>query len=482
MTDVKMVSPLTGFGQVAVAEETPQVQIEAIYGLTDEHETFSATGGSATASSGLFVCQTGTSVGGYGVIRSLRDARYRPGQSTVARFTASFTTGIALSVQGAGLFTAENDLIFGYNGADFGIRRRTGGFLEIQRLTISAAATGAETLVVTLDGTATNVSLTSGTTAHNAWQVANTSFTGWNAYANGSTVTFVATAYGDKTGAFTATSAGTAAGSFAEVRAGASPSDNWTAQTSWNENTCSTWLDPTKLNVYEIVFQYLGAGQLEFRVEDPASGRMVTVHRIKYTNSATTPSIANPTFKIGWFAASLGSSGTNLAVKGASAMVGTQGKIVHFRKPRALQSEKTSIGATLTNVLTIRNRATFNNVINYREIWPLHLSIGFDGTGSAPCALQVLIGATLPGSGGASDEPNFTYRDQTNSCVEYDTSAETVTGGTLVAGASTEKNGSIDIHLDDLDIYLSRGETITIAVNTSTGSVTANATLMWYED
>lgn len=481
MSDVTIDSPLTAFGQLAVAEETPIIQIDAIYGLIDDVETFSATGGSGQAlSTGLFSCTTGSSVGGYGVVRSRRDGRYRPGQGNVARFTSTFTAGVANSLQVAGPFTSENALQFGYNGTSFGILKRTGGQLEIQTLTLSAAAAGAENLTVTLDGTVTVVALTAGTTTHNAWQIANASFTGWNASSVGSTVIFVALAHGQKSGAFTASSTGSAAGTFAETRAGATPSDTWIPQASWNRWTGES-LDWTKLNVFQIRWQWLGGGDMFFYVEDKSTGKFRLVHVIEQAGTLTTPSVRNPTFKIGWVAASLGST-TPLTVTGASAYIGVEGKLMQRRNPRGLSSTKSGVGATPAAILSLRNRETFGGTINFREIYPLRLAVGSDGAGSAPVTVYVHTSATLPGSGGAADEPAWTATDASTSCSDYDTAAETVSGGTLVAVAALARSGQQVIDLSDIGMYLGSKDTLTVSASTTSGTVTVTASLTWYED
>ena len=97
---------LTVFGERLTAELTPTIQIANAYEIDpatrDDLEVFTATGGSADSLSNMFRCQSGTSVGGYGVIRSAGALRYRPGEGALGRVTAAFTNGIANSLQFAG--------------------------------------------------------------------------------------------------------------------------------------------------------------------------------------------------------------------------------------------------------------------------------------------------------------------------------------------------------------------------------------------
>jgi len=479
-------SERSAFGEVQSVEPRPLVQIDAIYGLlSTDVETFSATGGSATASGSLFTVQSGTSVGGYGVIRSKRAVRYRPGQGAVARFTAAFSTPVALSTQRAGLFTSTNSLEFGYNGTDFGVLRRKDGQLEVQTLTLSAGASGAETATITLAGAAqAGCSITSGSTQVNASEVADCSFTGWNAYANGSTVVFVATTVDDKTGTFSFSSTGTAAGTFAETMAGASVTDDWTAQSDWNVDPMDgtgpsrMTLDHTKLNVYQIMFQYLGAGAITFAIENTETGVFQEVHRVKYANTSATPTLTNPTMPIGWTAASLGSSGTNMTVTGASAAGFVQGVWAPKRHPNGQVSTE-AVGSTLEPVLSIRNRAVMGGTVNQREIYPRFVRVGVDSTGNKPAEVQLVLNGTLTGG---TTRPIWTYQDQTDSCAEYDVTGDGISGGEVVGAGAVAAGGTLVFDLETLGLRVERTETLTVAAKFSTGSGDITASMSWLEE
>ena len=118
----------SAFGEPISVPITPVFQLDALYGLDpNKFETYSATGGSVDNDGPLMQCNTGTSLGGYGVIRSRRTVRYRPGQGAMARFTAAFTQGVSGYTQRAGFFTQEQALQVGFDGTQFGILRQNGG-------------------------------------------------------------------------------------------------------------------------------------------------------------------------------------------------------------------------------------------------------------------------------------------------------------------------------------------------------------------
>jgi hypothetical protein len=487
-------SQTTAFGGIEVSTIRPEVQIDAVYGTRDKTDTevFTATGGSVTApNTGTgyeYKCSTGTNVGGYGLIRSRRAVSYRPGEGILMRWTARFDTPVALSAQRAGGISSGVELSFGYNGTDFGVLYRTGGSLEIQTLTITTPASGAETATITLAGTAYNVSITSGTAAHNAFEIATDSQfarnagNAWVAQQNGDTVVFLAQSVGDKTGTMSFSSTGAAAGSMVETAAGASVQDTFVNQEDWNIDKMDgtgpsrMTLDHQKGNVYQIRYQYLGYGAITYYIEDDNQGTFVPVHKIQYANNFTSPSLTNPALKIGWFAASLGST-TDLSIHGASGMIAVEGQQQPRRLPDSQVADKSGIGTSFTNVLTIRNRLTFQGRVNLSEALPTNINIAVDGTKISE--YQVILNATLAG------EPNWTFEDEDHSIVEYDTAGTTATLGSdsqLVIAGVLGKTASTGENFIDYDLHLIPGDTLTIAVKTTSGTTDAAAAITWLED
>ena len=489
MTGKADVNSRTAFGELKTIAPTPVVQIDALSGIRTkiDHETFTATGGSVSAENtgtGFeFRCQTGTSAGGYGLIRSKRFLRYRAGQGSLIRFTARFpTAGVPLSAIRAGAVATGTELSFGYDGENFGVLHRRGGTLEAQIFTVDTAATGSETVTITLNDVEFTVAVTSGTKAHNAFEIASDTFTGWNTSQNGDTVIFVATSVGAKTGSYTVSSTGDLDGTFVEKVVGAAVTDTWVYQDAWNidkldgTGPSQMVLDQTKGNVYQISFQYLGYGQIMYSVEDPGTGRFTPVHRVQYANAAVTPSLTQPIMKVGWFAASLGST-TPLEIYGASAAAFTEGPRVSFRNPDSHGNTKSNVTTTLTNIISYRVRELIDSNLNLTDVIPLLVSIAVDGT--KPALAEIFINAELGG------EPNWTYLDEGTDTIEYDTSATTVTNGSgsiEVTDVGLAKSGNALINLKDLDIRLSRGDVITIAVKATSGTTDVTAALTWVED
>jgi len=260
--------------------------------------------------------------------------------------------------------------------------------------------------------------------------------------------------------------------------------DTWVAQADWNgdvmdgtggaSNPTGQNLDPTKGNVYQINFQWLGFGLIEFAIEDANTGRFVTVHQVRYANANTVPSLLNPSFPILWSVENTTNT-TNITLKGASCVGEVEGKIEYLGPTNAIGNTKTGVGTSFTNILTIRNKATYQTLTNRTPINILKYSIAVDG--NKPAEFQLLKNTTLGGT------PAYTDISTNTSVIEYDTAGTTVTGGqaidfgTLAAAGSISEGGQVTT-----DIIILPGETLTIAVRATNATTDATVAIRWVED
>lgn len=472
------------FGEQVAVEPTPQIQVSSKYDIDPadrvDLEVFEATGGTADNLNNLFRCQTGTSIGGYGVIRTLDTAVYREGQGHECRITAAFTTGVALSLQFAGMFSLTETCAFGYDGADFGIIHEYDGRAEIQCYQITTAASGTESATVTVDGDAFTANLTNTTVQGNAFEVSRDALADgtisakWRIEQVDDTVYFIAKSVGNKTGTFSFSSS-TAVAAITEIAAGAAKTSGNVAQSSWDVPTPFTGFDETKLNLYRIEYGYLGAVSIVFSIYNPNTQLWVKVHSIKWANTKTTPIFGNPDMKMGWTAASLGASGTNLTVTGASGYIGVDGKEVIRSTSYGNDNSVGSIGTTLTNIITLKNRIEFGKKFNLGKIFPKIISVENDHNKGV--IVEVFKNATLAG------EPVFQYEDEYNSIGLIEKAGTTVTGGLLVSTFIVPATLSDDFDLSNLNIELFPEETLTVAAKTISGTgATVTGTVNWIEE
>ena len=419
------------FGEALVSQLSPAFQLDGLYGLDEfEFRLNSANGGlNYVSNDGLMTVESGTTSGAFSTLRSLRSVRYRPGQGSICRITAMFPTGFTEGYQQVAGFINQSDILgVGYNFGDpseplskrdeFAIVRRQNSKGEVAQFTIDVAASGAETVTITLNNVAFPVSVTAGTTEENTAQLGNDSYTGWIVDYYGSELFFTYDGPPtDLTGTFSISSTGTLSGTYTNLQNGMLPNDNWTYQSDFNidkldgSGPSSMSIDPSKLNVFVIDFRWLGAGRIRYSIEDPATGCIFPFHMDYYANQNIIPSISNPSLRIGYGVANAApaiGTGENVIVQGASMMGAIEGKVVRNTTTR-------SINVTIPNnlsandehhIITLKNNRIViegkPNVLNQRELILSSISASVNSTGgSDPIKVIIYKNATF-------DTP-FTY-------------------------------------------------------------------------
>lgn len=473
---LQMRSEVTGaYGEMGTLSLRPYIQATPVYNTLPANWTsITATGGNAQVTGQEFVCTTGTSVGGYGVIRSVRSVNYHAGFGSYGRFTGRFTTGVENSQQGIGFFNVGDTLSFGYYGTTFGIIYQHGGYAEVRTITVTGASGGSTNLTLTLNSVAYTIPLTAGTTAHNAYEIATwleANQSVWSANQNGSTVVLMALSDGAKSGTYSYSHA-TSTGTIAQNTAGVTKTTSVIAQSSWNMNTAS-WLDPTKGNLYAIEYNCGRYGHARFFVADPSTGVMLPVHFLSFANTSTDAALANYSLRIGIFAASLGST-TNLTTAAGCMSGFSEGEPRKIRNPRGY-SRVTSIGTGLTNVFTLRCREVFNGLPNQVEMEPVILTAFTESTKGA--TIGIYGNATVGG------EPNFSYISQNSLVSEVDTAGTTVSGGTPLLEFVIAGGSSPQIDLTPLLIRVPPNISLTFAAKVNSGAAADTGIgVSWYED
>jgi hypothetical protein len=395
----------------------------------------------------------------------------------IGRFAGFFSTPQSNSIMVAGFGTGESGFYFGYENTTFGILHSTGGVREIQTLTISAAATTGGTIVMRLAGIDYTVTIpTSTTTNRTAYDISAQTFPGWSTEQIGSTVIFLSSSVGDKTGDFTLTR-GTAlnvVGTFAETVAGVAATDTWVPQTDWNGDTLDGTgpsgytLDKQKGNVFQIGVQYLGFGTVSFQIEvttdDGNNADFVTVHTLGFPNTLTTPHTKNPSFPFTVAAYSSGST-TDVSVSVGSFSGFIEG-IKKLTGPRMsydnIRNNYVKADA-LYPLFTVRNDYVYNGRANQSVV--NLVSIGAAHGDATPVILYVIRNATLVG-------PVSFAKWSTNSSTYVDVAATTCTipANQNVVFSLPMGNGGDQILAFNDEVTIQPGETITLAAKSVTGT------------
>ena len=477
--EVAIHGPLLPFGSIHAEGLTPVFQYDAVYGVNSEQiNATTILSGTATASDSVFVVSTGATQLGRGTLTTKKRLRYRSGQGFVGRFTAAFSAGTSGGFQVAGFGHSEDGLFFGRLGTSYGIYYSQRGVQEARTLTVSTGATAAGNVTITLNGTAFTVAVTNASNVYRtAWEIGQATYAGWTAQVVGATVIFQRAVAGVASGtySFSAGTTGSAA-SIAQTKAGAAINTQFIAQSSWNGDkldgtgSSGVTIDPTKMNVYQINMQYLGAGALTFYVETCPTGNnpvWTLVHTLALPNTLSTSSFGNPSFPFTISATQTDNSGTDLTVKCASVGGFIEGMKALTGNRYSYYNQSTAVGSTNYQCLfTIANTRYFKGRGNHSVINILSITGACKHT--SPVIIYLIKGGTLAGN------PNFS-QSATDSCALVDTAATTVSGGQILWSGHMGDTGEVDHHFGNgeynaEEVTLQPGEYITLAARSTTGT------------
>ena len=457
MSDVpEQIIPITEYSEVFTAEATPIIQVTSQYGILNDVSALAALGGTAVEVLSLYECTSGTDPDGFGAISTEDVLSHRAAQGQIDTFSAIFSSGVVGNEQFAGFANASAALGFGRNPLDgeFGILLRSGGAIEIQELTITVPAAGAEAATVTIDGVGFPVALTAGTVQHNANEIADQlsatpALFLWDFVANNDQVIADAVLAIEVTGAFSFSSPGAAVAAWVQIAAGVLPNDDWVKQSDWSEDPY-TQLVESNFNVYRIVG---GGGVARFDIKSEDSGEFIRVHVQNTLNKNAIPPFLNPTFGHTWYALNRGAT-TSASVKASFAGLYREGKNVIGGGAFPIQNTVIGVGLTDVPIISIRCRNTIDDVQNIARAALTGIEVITD-SGKA-VIISLYFGGTLT-------DPVWQYFNKNGSIIELDTSA------TAISGFPVQRTGLERVSFDDIDLGLEPGDVITIAARITSG-------------
>lgn len=236
-------------------------------------------------------------------------------------------------------------------------------------------------------------------------------------------------------------------------------------------------MDHTKLNVFFIQFQYLGAGAIYLWMEH-SDGSMHLVHTIKYANLNTEPSVHNPNFHFAMWVNNKATT-SDMVLSSSSYAYFIEGKTRHteLQTPTFATGEQTKGGVTTElNIVTIRNKTSYVSKTNFIDVFMLGVQASIEaGAANNLGSVRLVKNATLGGT------PSFTDINTSDSIVDFDVAGTTVSDGlSLGSFPMAGKNDKVGGILADLQIILAPGDTLTVA-GKSANSATINAGFVWHE-
>lgn len=481
----------TAFDELLVAELIPLVNVEFSYNLHTGLITTRLNNGSASVDQNRYKISTGAGANQSAQLFTKVPVKYYAGIGTLVRFTALFTTSVAGSVQIEGIGDSGDFLGFGYNGTAFGILRRKGGNPEIRSIQVTTKSTTAENITITLDGdadaTVTVTDATAGDVTTTANDIAAHDYSnlgrGWKAIANGDTVNFISYSSEPRSGTYSLSGATTAVGTASQKLAGITPTaEDWIPQTAWSEDrflfstdavasSSGITLDPTKGNVYQVVYGWLGFDAVAFFIKSPSTRKWVLVHVIEYANANLTPFINNPTLPLCAMVENT-TNDTDIIMYGSSMGGFAQGKTPEPTIKHVQIIDKTFSSTTSVPVLTLHNNGVFQGRLNRVRMRVDHISAEVES--GKPIVIQVVRGAVLTGA-------SFSSHDAETSVALIDAAATALTNGEIIDAFSVSTADDKD---KDVNEFIEPTEFLTISGAQATGGTNSVTKIIvnWAED
>lgn len=494
--NMNIMQPRDIFGNVVVAEPKVMVEMKFPYSTTHFLQDYFFNGSAGFLhDKSVLTAITGTTASSTARLKSTHRSYYSGGLALKVRFSALFSTPQSGCTQIIGHGDQNNGYFFGYSGTNFGILKRCGGKSEIRIVQILSAATSTGDVTVELDGNTTTVAVTSGDSIFTVarklakgtlvapYYLENTyAYTGcgWISWQDNDKVYFMAEDSGAHSGTYSVSGQGVTGG-FATYQTGIAATDEWTPQNEWNidrtdETTSLPVLDFSKGNIFEIDMQWLGFGNIAFKIENPETGRFSNVHLIRYPNRNSTPSIEVPHQPL-MIEATNGAT-TGLVSVSTSCMTSfTLGKANIYNATRfgsSVIKRQTLKKGKYYNILSLRNSPVLMGTENVVSM--LGLSIASSWKANQSAIFHTLVNATLA--------PQFSPSIETAGTAYSVSEDQSTTGGTgsgltvdiTSVGGSGEITGLV---IDNYGAGYTENDVLTIGGGTG-GTIKLNhAGLTW---
>ena len=277
-------------------------------------------------------------------------------------------------------------------------------------------------------------------------------------------------------------------------------SNTFIPQTTWNVDTMlggtksGKIIDPTKLNVYECKFQYLGGGNIFFYVYNDLDGRKVLVHMVRNAGTLTGTIFSNPSMRIMWYSNSYAvGNNTPVVVQGGSCGHFIDGKKLYNGPKGGISNYYHNLPTTtglIYSIFTIRNAQFYNGYVNRSQLHFRNVSISVAGGAQNIGLFSILKNPTVSTislwtayNGTGTD--GITITNGQSTAFSNVATGITVTGGNTIfslALGSTPSNAYAD--LTDYDVVAYPGDIVAFVVSVPSGGATGDygASVTWSED
>lgn len=265
-------------------------------------------------------------------------------------------------------------------------------------------------------------------------------------------------------------------------------------QTTWNVDPMTNGSGPsgmtlnkTNLNVFQITSQWLGAGNLQFHIENPNTGLFQLVHVTSYPNQNQVPSLYNPILPLSAWVSN-GATTSDIVIKSASMMASVEGKNVITGPSNSHTYTLTNWSAdTETGFVALRNRATYQTygatpIPNRVRVYMTALSATNESN-------KAVTFSVYQGRVDSGNQPNDSWTNVSTdtSVIEYNNAPTGVLPPSSAKKLSIviPKDNGANQELSAFDIFLGPNDWIwvtTISTGASGVDQSVTGTFVWKED
>lgn len=262
--------------------------------------------------------------------------------------------------------------------------------------------------------------------------------------------------------------------------------DNRIVQADWNVDPfdgtgpSGITLDFTKAQILMMDLQWLGVGRV--RVGFDINGVFWTAHQFLNANNLSTVYMTTANLPIRYEIEATGAIAGNTDLIQICSMVASEGGFEHeLGIPRSRGSNTPISVTTRRPILSIRPKATFNSIVNRGLIIPEGVSLT---AATNEAYWELVYGGTV------ATTPSWTSVG-TNSIVEYDVGATTITGGDVIASGFVinASSGNRTIFNENilsriplvLDIAGANPVVLSLVATSFTGTSSVTSEISWRE-
>jgi hypothetical protein len=245
--------------------------------------------------------------------------------------------------------------------------------------------------------------------------------------------------------------------------------ENWTYQDDWSHDQKPD-LDPTKGNVYEIKYQWLGYGMQYFNIEND-EGDLTVVHRIKYSNLFTTPSIDNPNLPLSAMVRNDGNT-IPITMETPSSIAGLDG--FAFNDALSVNTAGDFIGSVAAGseipIISFRMAEAYKTKAN--RLFAQALRLSFATEGAKPVIFRFYVNATVVGG-------TWVYINEEQSPLEQNKTITSITPGNPIGTFGLGKSDSYPVDLTASFFRLYAGQNITVTAETTSTATEVVFSMNW---